>query len=378
MKILFMVTRDSLNPGVSGGDIQPWEHARYLASSGHSVTFLTSGFPGAPREQTVEGIKVVRLGRVLTLWLSTFLYYILHCRGKYDLVVEEGFGGSRIPRLAPLYVKEPIVTEWHQIHQALFEAQYPKILVPFLNLLERAVGYLHRNTLVRAGTIEWQEAFPSIGFRKGNIFVVPVSIREDLLDDTAPGHAAEPKFVWLGKFRRYKSPHHVVLAMNEVLSQVPDARLILAGRHDDENYEEHLRRQIDELGIGAHVEFEFNITEERKSSLLKSCRAMVLPSSVEGFGIVVLEANACGMPVIASSGVPESVVQEGNNGLRYPFGDVAALSKCMIRILQDDELHAQLSANSAVFVKQFAWHKVGAQYEDVLKGAFELRAVVGS
>ena len=96
------------------------------------------------------------------------------CRGKYDLVVEEGFGGSRIPRLAPLYVKEPIITEWHQIHQALFEAQYPKIMVPFLNLLERSVAYLHRNTLVRAGTVEWQEAFPSIGFRKGNVFVVPV------------------------------------------------------------------------------------------------------------------------------------------------------------------------------------------------------------
>lgn len=369
MKILFMVTRDWKNPGASGGDIQPWEYGRYLASAGHSVTFLTSGFPGAAQEEMVDGIKVVRLGRVLTLWLRTFLYYARRCRGKYDLVVEEGFGGSRIPRLAPLYVKEPIITEWHQVHQALFEAQYPKFMVPFLNLLERSVGYLHRNTLVRAGTIEWQEAFPSIGFRKENIFVLPVSIREDLLGGTAPGQAVEPKIVWLGKFRRYKCPHHVVLAMKEVLGQVPGARLILAGRHDDEKYEEELRRHIEEQGIGANVEFQFNISEDQKKSLLTGCRAMVLPSSVEGFGIVVLEANACGTPVVASSGVPPSVVQEGNNGLRYPFGDVTALAQALVRVLQDDELYSKLSANSAAFAKQFAWHKVGSQYEEILQRA---------
>ena len=373
LNILFLATRDWRNPAAAGGDIQMWEYARYLAYRGHAVTFVVSRFPGAQGEEVVEGVRVVRLGGVLSLWLRTFLHYMLRCRGKYDVVAAEGFGGSRIPRLTPLYVKEPIITEWHQIHQTLFAAQYPKIFVPLLSLLERSVAYIHRNTFLRAGTVEWQEAFPSIGFKREKVFLVPVSIRDEWLNGERVGQVSEPRIVWLGKFRRYKCPHHVVLAMKEVVAQIPKARLILAGRHDDRKYERRLEQLAEELGLKQSIEFRFNITEAEKRALLRSCRALVLPSSVEGFGIVVLEANACGTPVVASSGVPEGAVQHGNNGLRYPFEDTAALAHSMTQLLSNDELYARLSANSLAFVRQFGWQRVGAQYEQVLQGVVESR-----
>ncbi|MFQ5875324.1 MAG: glycosyltransferase family 4 protein, partial [Dehalococcoidia bacterium] len=303
MRILFMVSRDWMNPSASGGDIAPSEYARYLASVGHSVAMLVGSFPGGSREEQVDGVRIARLGPILLLWLSTFLHYMRHCRGKYDVVVEEGFGGSRIPRLAPLYVEEPIVTEWHQIHRDLFASQYPRVLHPPLNLLERLTAYIHRNTLVRAGTRDWQEAFPSIGFRRENVFVVPVSVPEEWLNGGRAGQVSEPRILWLGKFRRYKCPHHVVQAMQEVVTQVPGAKLVLAGRHDDRKYEAGLKRLVEALRLTDHVEFRFNISEEHKRAILKTSRALVLPSSVEGFGIVVVEANACGVPVVASDGV---------------------------------------------------------------------------
>ena len=95
-----------------------WEYARFLAAQGHSVTFLASSFPDAARQDLIAGVNVVRLGGLLSLWLDTFFYYMRYCRGKCDVVVVEGFGGSRIPRFAPLYVREPIVTEWHQARVA--------------------------------------------------------------------------------------------------------------------------------------------------------------------------------------------------------------------------------------------------------------------
>src|SRR5207247_706351 len=101
-------------------------------------------------------------------------------------------------------------------------------------------------------------------------------------------------FVWIGKFRRYKSPHHVIAAMRQVVDAVPDTRLLLIGRHDDLRYEAELRDQISRLSLENNVDFRFNVTEEQKLDLLRCARALVLPSSVEGFGIVVLEANACG------------------------------------------------------------------------------------
>jgi len=379
MRVLFMITRDWLNPAASGGDIAPSENARYLALKGHSVTMLVSSFPGASWEETVDGVRIVRLGPVLSLSLVTFIHYVRHCRGRYDVIVEEGFGGSRIPRFAPLYVKEPIITEWHQVHHALFASQYPRILTPALDLLERLTAYLHRNALVRAGTSEWQEAFVGLGFKRENVFVLPVSIRESWLSkdvsEPAAGRVSEPRVVWLGKFRRYKCPDHVVMAMKKVVTQMPQARLILVGRHDDRRYERKLQRLVTELGLEENVEFRFNVSEEEKKSILRGSRALVLPSPVEGFGIVVLEANACGIPVVASTGVPEGAVQHEYNGLRYPFGDIDALSWSIIRLLKDDELHLRLSANGLEFSEQFAWSRIGMQFEEIVKGTMAVGSV---
>lgn len=364
-----MATKDWYHPRATGGDMTSWEYARYLAFVGHSVSYFASHCPGAAAEEIVDGIRVIRKGAVLSQWLHAFLYYWRHGRGNYDVVVTEGFGGSRIPRFAPLYVKEPIVTEWFQIHKALFANQYPKALVPALNLLERITAFVHRDTLIHGLTEEWRESLPRVGFRKESVFVVPVSIRDEWLSGAKAGGVTEPRISWLGVFRRYKCPHHAVQAMRQVLEHVPDAHLTLAGRHDDLAYEERLRRLVEELGLTSNVTFRFNVSEQEKRELLQGSRVMVVPSSVEGFGIVVLEANACGMPVVASSGVPESVVRDGFNGLRYRFGEIGALSAAIVRLLEDGEAYHRLSANGLAFVKQFEWSRVGAQYEQVLREA---------
>src|ERR1700680_1628995 len=178
LKILFLATRDWYHPATTGGDNTMWENARYLASKGHEVTYVAAGYAAAPAEEYLDGIKVVRLGGIHSLWFRTLVYYMSRFSGQFDVVVAEGFGGSRIPRLTPLYVREPIITEWHQIHRDLFAVQYPKLFNGPLNMLERFAAWVHRNTLVRAGTEDWQRSFPTIGFKAENVFVVPVSIRD--------------------------------------------------------------------------------------------------------------------------------------------------------------------------------------------------------
>ncbi len=371
LRVLFLATRDWYHPATTGGDNTLWENARYLASVGHSVTYVAATFPGAPKRVTVDGINVVRLGGIYSMWLTSFVFYMRHGRGRFDIVIAEGFGGSRIPRLAPLYVHEPMVTAWHQIHHDLFAAQYPKLLAIPLSTFERAVAWIHRNTQVQAYTPEWKAAFPRIGFKPENVFVVPVSIRDEWLRPN--GHpTADPTVLWIGKLRRYKCPDHAIRAMAEVVKRVPKARLILAARRDDVSFELQLERLVRDLDLEANVEFRFDVTEvdansaQGKRDLFRACRVMVLPSAVEGFGIVVLEANACGVPVIASSGVPEGAVRDCDNGLRYPFGDIQALADAIVRVLTDDELYVRLSANSLRFVGKFSWSNVSSQYEQVL------------
>jgi glycosyltransferase involved in cell wall biosynthesis len=366
--VLFLATRDWHNPATTGGDNTLWENARYLASVGYKVTFVVASFPGAPKQETLDGIEVVRLGGIHSLWFTTFVHYLRHCRGQYEVVVTEGFGGSRIPRFAPLYVIEPMITEWHQIHRDLFAVQYPRLLNGPLNLLERLTARVHRNTLVRAGTDEWRRSFAGIGFKPENVFVVPVSIRDDWLLEPHTS-AREPTVIWLGKLRRYKCPHHAIQAMEEVLRHVPTARLVIAGRRDDAKYEKELRDLAQRLGIANRVDFRFDLTELEKRGLMRSARILVVTSAVEGFGIVVLEANACGVPVVASSGVPEGAVSDGFNGLRYQFGDTKALSEALTHLLEDATLYRRLSQNALANVQRFRWSRVGAEFEQVVVAA---------
>jgi glycosyltransferase involved in cell wall biosynthesis len=366
---LFLATRDWYNPATTGGDNTMWEEARYLASRGHDVTFVAAGYAGAQDHESVEGINVVRLGRIHWLWLSTLLYYLREGRGKYDVVVAEGFGGSRVPRLAPLYVREPIITEWHQIHRDLFAIQYPRLLNGPLNLLEHLAAWVSRNTLVRAGTEEWRRAFPQIGFKAENVFLLPVSIRDEWLQENGARPMPGNTILWLGKLRRYKCPDHAIRAMVEVVKAVPDSKLTLSIRRDDLTYEQELQSLARSLGVAEHVEFRFNVTEQEKRDLLRAARVLVVPSAVEGFGIVTLEANACGVPVIASSGVPEGAVEDGVNGLRYRFGDIAGLGDQLVRLLRDQDLYSQLSENSLKRVARFKWSQVGAEFERVVASA---------
>ena len=368
LKVLFLASRDWYHPATTGGDNTMWENARYLASVGHQVTFVCAGYDGAAREELRDGIRVVRLGGIHSLWLTTFRYYMSSCRGRFDVVVAEGFGGSRIPRLAPLYVKEPIVTEWHQVHRDLFAVQYPGLAQAPLNALERLTAWVHRNTAVRAGTEDWRSPFTSIGFKPEKVFVLPVSIREEWLPDIRRARSTgPPSILWLGKLRRYKCPDHVIRAMPAVLKAVPDVELTIAGRSDDASYAGKLAALAAELGIADKVRFTWDLTEEEKKEVIASSRVLAVPSAVEGFGIVVLEANAFGVPVVASSGVPRGAVTDGVNGVRYQFGDIEQLAQALVRLLTDDSLYQRLSAAAIERTERFRWSTVGAEFERVVQ-----------
>jgi len=355
-----------------------WEYARYLSSAGHEVTYVAAAYSGAAPEELVDGLRVIRLGRIHTLWLRSFAYYIRRARGQVDVVVAEGFGGSRIPRLVPLYVREPILTEWHQVYRPLFAAQYPRVMHAPLNLLEWLTARAHRGTLLRAGTEEVKQDFIGLGFRADRIFVLPVSVRDEWLNHSDLPTTGSQELIWLGKVRKYKRPDHAIRALTTVIRRFPGARLTIAGRHDDRAYEKVLVGLVRELDLEDHVEFRFDVSETEKRALLLRSRALVLPSAVEGFGIVVVEANSCGVPVIASSGVPASVVRDGHTGLRYPSGDIDALATQICRLFADDVLHGSLSVNARSFARQFGWRSIGGQYVSVIEDLIAGRQIVAA
>jgi D-inositol-3-phosphate glycosyltransferase len=104
-----------------------------------------------------------------------------------------------------------------------------------------------------------------------------------------------------------------------------------------------------------------------------AAEVLVMPSHYESFGMVALEAMACGTPVIASQvgGLP-FLVQDGLTGYVIPEGDPQALCDRLRHLLSEPELRSQLGEQAAAYAQQYAWEKISAQvikvYQGLLKG----------
>jgi len=124
------------------------------------------------------------------------------------------------------------------------------------------------------------------------------------------------------------------------------------------------------------------VHEAEKQALLEACAMLVLPSRVESFGLVFLEAWAHGRPVIGATagGIP-SVVADGQNGLLVPYGDRVALAEAIARLVEDRELANRLGTQGrGQVVRDYTWEAVAARvlgvYERVV--AASGRAGAGS
>ena len=366
MRFLFQVSRDWTHPEATGGDACMCDYARYLAQRGHDVTVLAARYTGSPRHELREGVHIVRLGGMFRHAIRTAAYYARH-RNKFDVVFEEGMASVRLPFLAPLYVRKPLVSVWYQINREIFEEQYAAPVAKLLTWAERAVLGAHRRCTILALTEDRRRELVDAGCPSRNVHVVPPLMLDSQWPTTTHTDTPRtPTIIWIGKIRRYKCAHHAIEAMPEVVRRVPGARLVIAGRRDDAAYEQELRDLAQRLGVADHVELRLDITHDEKFALLSAARAAVVTAPVEGFSIVVIEANRCGTPVVATEGVPTDTAREGYNGYRVPFGDRAVLGEALVRLLADDAEFAALSANALVHAAEFSVARTGRRLDAVI------------
>ncbi len=140
-----------------------------------------------------------------------------------------------------------------------------------------------------------------------------------------------PVVTIVGRLGDGKGHSHAVAAWPAVLDGVPDARLLLVG---DGDYEHALRRQAATLGVGHRVVFAGRRTDV--AAILNGSTLSCLPTRNEALPTALIEAAACGVPVVASavSGVLE-VIKDGETGLLVPYGDEQRLAAAVIALLQD-------------------------------------------
>jgi glycosyltransferase involved in cell wall biosynthesis len=117
-----------------------------------------------------------------------------------------------------------------------------------------------------------------------------------------------------------------------------------------------------ELPRDESVEYRCSLRENEKNELLCKAKALILPSSYEALPYAVLEAMACGTPVVVSGAVPEEVVINNFNGIRLNSFNPQDYADALEKMLTNEELWLKLSRNHLEFVKRFDYIEIAKRY----------------
>lgn len=357
MRILFLTRKDSKHPFAWGAEKVIHEYAKGLVKLGHQVTWFAYTFPGAWEKDCYDGIEVIRK---FTLKTSYFLFpwrYNKHLRGKYDIIIDEAGG---LPLLSPLYEKKtPIVFFSHHVGDKERDYSYPWPL----NKIGKWIYYQFFKPYRRCTTICVSESTKTelvqrFWFEEEKVRVIEnacdiVPIEQIEMDNK------QDRILFLGRLMPIKRVEDAIQAFwTFIRSDTKFSHYILdiVGNAQDKKYVEFLKKIATQYGILENINFCGYIPREDFQSFISSHKVMLVPSMKEWFGLIVLEGNSYGIPVIGYdvSGLRDSI-KNWVNGLLVPDGDYKAMWDKLKELIENESYLYSQSQKALNHVKSLEW-----------------------
>ena len=355
MRILVINHRDIKNPRAGGLEELVQQTAKCWVAWGHQVDSLCASYAGAPREETLDGIRVIRgPNEYIFNWWAPLKARALGPR-QYDVILEYI---SKVPCFVPVFIRSTptAVMIPHLFGKTAF-AELPWLMAAYAYALEQPIPWVYRQCLFWALSKTTAEDLLGRGIPRERIEVIYPGFNEDLLKvDPQVRKTESPSLIYIGRLKRYKRVDLIISATAKLRTQFPDIHLFIVGTGD---YEKELRSQVASLGAEKSVEFCGFVSEVRKKELMQMAWIGAQTSTIEGWGLGVIEAAACGTPTVASDspGLRESV-RDGETGILVRHGDVEALQNKLSCLLADAALREKMSAAARAWARQFSWKEM--------------------
>jgi len=172
--------------------------------------------------------------------------------------------------------------------------------------------------------------------------------------------------LFLGRLVPWKCPEDLVKGFLRVKQEIPNAKLVIAGKGEEEK---KLKQLVYDLNLDGSVIFLGFVSEDEKWDLFKRCDVFTLPSSVEAFGLTLVEAMACSKPVIATNMGPfPEIISNGRTGLLVPLHSPDELAEAIITLAKDEKLKIKMgNAARRVVEKRFDIKRTAQGYLKIFK-----------
>jgi glycosyltransferase involved in cell wall biosynthesis len=362
--------RDLRHPDAGGAEVHLHEILKRLAAGGHEVTYFVSAFPGGSNEDRYDGFRVLRCGR----WYDA--NYVIPCRVRAflkshpcDLVIEDI---NKIPFLLPAFAGPKVVAVIPHLFGATVFRETNPLFASYVYLWEKLIPFVYRRCRFVVISPSTKEDLVRRGVPGERIDVVLCGLDHDVYR-TMPGvqRFEDPTLVHFGRVRKYKSIDVVIKAFALVKEKLSGSRLLIVG---DGPERANLVRLVGRMGLEGSVEFLGAASTAELVNLLNRSHLFLNASPKEGWGLTVVEANACGLPVIASRrpGLQDSV-KDGETGYLVEYGDWRAFAARAIELLTDPEKWGKMSAAAVDWAGTFTWDRTGREMQKIFLEEIETR-----
>lgn len=366
--------------------------ARAMVRRGHEIAIYTTNFNGSSDfdveigvETDFDGVPVtyfpvhaprfwetsLPLGRALRADSGKFDLVHIHSLYMYhDRAAAQAARQNGVPYvIQPHGSMDPYIWKRHRARKAIFEWWFQN------RALEQAAA------LVYTTEDEWKLAAPVARNPRG--FIAPNGVDTDEFAHLPakgsfrakyPEIGDRPIILFLGRLNFKKGLDLLAPAFGKVLAAGHDAHLVLAG--PDDNMADKMRGWLADANALDRATFTGMIVDDERLGAFSDAAMFVLPSYSENFGIAVIEAMACKLPVVISDAVniwPD--IKAADAGLVSPC-DVDATARNMIELLENPARAQKIAENGVKLVEDiYSWDGVASAlekgYEDVLAGRVE-------
>jgi D-inositol-3-phosphate glycosyltransferase len=302
-------------------------------------------------DEFAEGVEAWRIARGVEYDLVHAHYWL---SGVVALRLRERWG-------------VPVLQMFHTLaHLKNRVARTAGALEPEVRIREESRLVADIDRLVAANVVERADLTHFYGAAPERVAVIPCGVDTDLFAPrdretarAALGLGPGPLLLWVGRIDPIKGLETLLDAVARVRASGRRVLLLIVGGDADELHDGHeaaLRRRLAALGIGDAVQFVTAQAQPALPDYYAAADVTLLPSHYESFGMVALEAMACGSPVIASRvGGLTTTVRDGVTGFLVPEGDVTALAERIETVLDDPDRGWRMGREGVRWAAEHRW-----------------------
>jgi glycosyltransferase involved in cell wall biosynthesis len=370
MKILQTPVR--FPPHTGGVENYVWNLSHELAKAGHEVTVICSDENGNKTDnEEITGITVKRIpyiGKIANTNITPTLPIEL-LKEDYDVI------HTHIPTpwsadwsaVSALIKNKPLIVTYHNDITGKGAMKY--VAEAYNNTLLRAT--LKKSSKIIATQSKNPETSLYLKKYQDKIEIIPTGVDIERFKPVETEECENTLFFLgvLDKYHEYKGLSCLLHAMSRVKKRIPGIKLIVGGTGE---LLEHYRKQTAAMDLSGSVSYAGHIAENQLTGYYNRCSAFVLPSTSaaqEGFGMVLLEAMACGKTVITTeiTGIAERV-RRTDSGTIVKQNDAESLSDAIITLMEDPQKTKAMGANARKLAMEYSWEKITRKVERIYEG----------